>query len=88
MTAIKYKFKRGDVVKAIAGDEKGKSGKVLQFIPQKNRALVEGLNMMKKHMRATEESPEGGIVEREAPIHVSNLTLVSSDSKAAKKDKG
>ena len=77
MTA-KFKFKRGDVVEAIAGDDKGKSGKVLQFLPQKDRALVEGLNLVKKHMRPTEENPEGGIVEREALIHVSNLKLVSA----------
>ncbi len=80
----KYKFKRGDVVEAIAGDDKGKSGKVLQFLPQKHRALVEGLNLVKKHMRPTEENPEGGILEREAPIHLSNLKLVSVGTKPSK----
>lgn len=70
---MKCHIKKGDTVVAIAGDDKGKSGKVLQVFPEKERALVEGLNMVKKHMRATQDNPQGGIVEMEAPIHVSNL---------------
>ncbi len=71
----KYHIKKGDTVTVIAGDEKGKSGKVLQIVPQKGRALVEGLNLAKKHMRKTEENPKGGVVEMEASIAISNLKV-------------
>ncbi len=71
----KYHIKKGDTVTVIAGDEKGKSGKVLQIVPQKGRALVEGLNLAKKHMRKTEEDPKGGVVEMEASIAISNLKV-------------
>lgn len=70
---MKCHIKKGDTVVAIAGDDKGKTGKVLQVIPGKGTAIVEGLNFVKKHMRATQENPQGGIVEKEAPMHVSNL---------------
>ncbi|MFC1467092.1 50S ribosomal protein L24 [Verrucomicrobiota bacterium] len=70
---MKCHIKKGDTVVAIAGDDKGKTGKVLQVIPGKGTAVVEGLNFVKKHMRATQENPQGGIVEKEAPMHVSNL---------------
>ena len=66
-------IKKGDTVVAIAGDDKGKTGKVLQVITGKDTAIVEGLNFMKKHVRATQENQQGGIVEKEAPMHVSNL---------------
>ena len=59
----------------IAGDEKGKSGKVLQIAPQTGRALVEGVNFVKKHMRKTEDNPQGGVVEMEASIAISNLKV-------------
>jgi large subunit ribosomal protein L24 len=67
------KIKKGDTVEAIAGDDKGKTGKVLQVIPETGRALVEGLNFVKKHMRKTQDNPQGGVFEKEAPIHLSNL---------------
>ena len=70
-------IRKGDVVKAIAGDDKGKQGKVLGTFPAKNRALVEGLGFVKKHLRKTQDNPNGGVVEREAPIAASNLVLVS-----------
>lgn len=70
---MKCHIKKGDTVVAIAGDDKGKSGKVLQVIPGKGTAIVEGLNFVKKHMRPTQENQQGGIVEKEAPINVSNL---------------
>ena len=59
----------------IAGDDKGKSGKVLQAMPQTGRALVEGINLVKKHMRKTEDNPQGGIVDMEASIAISNLKV-------------
>lgn len=67
------RIKKGDLVEAISGEEKGKSGKVLQILPETNRAVVEGLNFVKKHMRKTQDNPQGGVFEKEAPIHISNL---------------
>ena len=72
---IKCHIKKGDTVTVIAGDEKGKSGKVLQIVPQTERALVEGLNLAKKHMRKTEDHPQGGVVEVEASLAISNLKV-------------
>ena len=71
----KFKIKRGDTVTVIAGDDKGKSGKVLQVIPETERVLVEGVNFVKKHMRQSEDHPQGGIVEKEAPIAISNVKV-------------
>jgi large subunit ribosomal protein L24 len=71
----KCHIKKGDTVIVIAGDDKGKSGKVLQIVPQTGRALVEGLNFAKKHMRKTEDHPQGGVVEIEASIAMSNLKV-------------
>lgn len=67
------KIKKGDTVQVIAGDDNGKTGKVLQVVPETGRALVEGLNFVKKHMRKTQDNPQGGVLEKEAPIHLSNL---------------
>ena len=64
-------IKKGDMVLAITGDEKGKTGKVLQVLGE--RALVEGLNFVKKHMRKSQDNPQGGVIEKEAPINISNL---------------
>lgn len=74
----KFKIKKGDTVEVIAGSNKGSKGEVRQMLPKKDAAIVEGLNMIKKHMSATQDSPEGGIVELEAPIHVSNLKAVAA----------
>lgn len=71
----KAKIKRGDTVKVIAGDDKGKSGKVLQMLPENGRILVEGVNFVKKHMQKSEDNPQGGVVEREAPIAISNVKV-------------
>jgi len=73
--AGKCHVKKGDTVVVIAGDDKGKSGKVLHVVPQTGRALVEGINVVKKHMQKTQDNPQGGIVEKEAPIAISNLKL-------------
>ncbi len=70
---MEARIKKGDMVQAIAGDDKGKTGKVLQVLPNGTRALVEGLNFVKKHMRKTQDNPQGGVFEKEAPIHLSNL---------------
>ena len=75
----KAHVKKGDSVAVIAGADKGKTGKVLQVIPETGRALVEGVNFVKKHMRKTQDNPQGGIVEKEAPIAISNLKLNKSE---------
>ena len=74
-SVVKCHIKKGDTVIVIAGDDKGKSGKVLQTAPTSGRALVEGINIVKKHMRKTEENPQGGVVEMEAPLAISNLKV-------------
>ncbi len=68
--------KKGDMVVVISGEEKGKMGKILKAIPKQNRVIVEGVNMVKKHQRPSEKVKTGGIIETEAPIHVSNVMLV------------
>ncbi|MGQ9484742.1 MAG: 50S ribosomal protein L24 [Desulfosoma sp.] len=74
----KYHIKKNDTVMVIAGKEKGKSGKVLRILTKKDRAVVEKLNMVKRHMRPGAHSRQGGIVEKEAPIHISNLMVICS----------
>jgi len=83
----KFHIKRGDVVVVISGAHKGKSGKVLELKPAKNRAVVEGVAMIKRHLKKSQENPQGKIAEREGSIHVSNLMLQSryDSSKRAKK---
>lgn len=73
----KFKIKTGDTVQVIAGDHKGTEGKVLKIFVDKNKAIVEGANMVKKHTKPSTKSPQGGIVEKEAPIHISNLSLLT-----------
>ena len=76
------RLKKDDVVVVIAGRDKGSSGRVLRVISDTNRVLVEGVNVVKRHTRPTPQKPEGGIIEKEMPIHVSNVML--QDSKADK----
>lgn len=76
----KLKIKRGDTVKVIAGDDKGKSGKVLELFLEKRRAIVEGVNIVTKHQKPSAGKPEGGIKKTEATIHISNLMLVDPAS--------
>ena len=71
--STKYHVKTGDNVVLIAGDEKGKSGKIIQVLPKKDRVIVEGLNLIKKHTKRSQQHPEGAILEREGSIHVSNV---------------
>jgi len=68
--------KKGDTVIVIAGKDKGKKGRVLAAYPKKERVLVEGINLVKKHTRPSQSNPQGGIVTKEAPIHVSNVALI------------
>lgn len=73
--ATKFHIKRGDEVVVIAGSQKGKSGKILEVLPGKARARVEGVGMIKRHLKKSQEHPNGTIAEREGSIHVSNLML-------------
>ena len=74
----KFKIKVGDTVKVIAGDNKGSEGKVLQILRERNRAVVEGVNLVSKHTKPNAQNPQGGIVKKEASIHISNLGLVEN----------
>jgi large subunit ribosomal protein L24 len=69
------KIKKSDIVYVLAGRDKGKTGKVFKMMPSKEKALVEGINYVKKHMRKTKADQQGGIVQMESPIHVSNIAL-------------
>ena len=71
----KLKIKSGDLVLVTAGDHKGSEGKVLRVLKDKNKAIVEGVNLVKKHHKPSAASPQGGITEMEAPIHISNLSI-------------
>tara|TARA_B110000093_G_scaffold114906_1_gene123193 strand:- start:452 stop:766 length:315 start_codon:yes stop_codon:yes gene_type:complete len=81
---MKIKIKKDDNVLVIAGEHKGSEGKVVKIIREKNRAIVEGVNMIKKHAKPSAQNPQGGIIEKEAAIHVSNLSLVSSEGNATR----
>ena len=74
----KLKIKSGDIVRVITGDHKGSEGKILTILKDKNKAIVEGVNMVKKHMKPDAQNPQGGIVEKEAAIQISNLSLLTS----------
>jgi large subunit ribosomal protein L24 len=77
----KLKIKKGDKVVVLSGSSKGTKGSVLKVFPDKEKAIVEGVNRIKKHTKPNAENPQGGIVETEAPIYVSKLALVTSDGK-------
>jgi large subunit ribosomal protein L24 len=77
----KLKIKSGDIVKVISGDHKGSEGKVLTVFIDKNKAIVEGVNMVSKHTKPSAKNPQGGIVKKEAPIQISNLSLIDPKSK-------
>jgi large subunit ribosomal protein L24 len=70
--------KKGDKVKVISGKDRGKEGTILQAFPKKDRVLVEGINMVKKHAKPSQDNPQGGILELEASIHVSNVMPIDS----------
>lgn len=69
-------IRKDDQVLVISGDNNGKKGRVLKIFPEKDRVIVEGVNMIKRHMRPTQRNPQGGIVEKEGPVHTSNVMLV------------
>jgi len=79
----KRKIRKDDEVIVITGRDKGKRGSVVRILTKKNRLLVKGVNMMKRHTRPSQTEPQGGIVEREASIHISNVALIDPDSNQA-----
>jgi large subunit ribosomal protein L24 len=80
---IKLKIKTGDIVRVITGDHKGAEGKVVKVDREKNKAIVEGVNMVSKHTKPSAKSPQGGIVKKEAPIQISNISLIDPKTKEA-----
>jgi large subunit ribosomal protein L24 len=76
----KLHIKKGDIVIVNAGISKGQEGRVLEVFPEKKRAIVEGVNMVSKHTKPNSENPQGGIIKKEAPIHISNLNLKDPSS--------
>ena len=71
------KITKGDSVQVITGNNKGKTGRVIKVFLSKDKILVEGINMIKKHSRPTQDNPQGGIIEKEAAIHISNVMLLA-----------
>lgn len=76
--SVKLHIKKGDTVFVNSGEDKGKTGRVLEVIKTKQRAIVEGVNMVKKHTKPDAQNPQGGIVEQEAAIHISNLNVLEN----------
>ena len=76
MTEHKFNLKKGDSVLVISGEDKGKKGKIVSIFPKKLKAVVEGVNFLKKHIKPTEKTPQGGIVDQEGTINVTNLKLL------------
>ena len=85
MSRMKFHVKKGDEVEVISGNFNGSSGKILEVLPKKQRVLVEGVRIIKKHLRKSQDNPQGKIAEREGPIHISNVRLI--EKKAATKTK-
>ena len=80
----KLKIKTGDTVRVTAGDHKGQEGKVQQVFLDKNKAIVEGVNMVSKHEKPSASNPQGGIKKKEAPIHISNLSLIDKNGETTR----
>ena len=82
--ATKLHIKKGDNVKVVSGESKGQQGRVLSIEKEKNRAIVEGVNVVKKHTKPNAENPKGGIISKEAPVHISNLMVVDASGNATR----
>ena len=81
--SLKLKIKKGDKVVVLSGEDKGKTGEVVKAMPKEGKVVVQGINLVKRHTKPSQTTP-GGIVTKEAPIHVSNVAIVASDGKATK----
>ncbi len=89
MNRLKTHVNKGDIVRVTTGNHRGAEGKILQVLRAKNQVLIEGVRMVKKHTRKSQEHPNGAIIEREGPIHISNVRLVqAADKKKDAKPKG
>jgi large subunit ribosomal protein L24 len=90
MNRVKYHVKKGDHVEVISGNYRGSSGRILAVFPAKQRVLVEGVRIIKKHLRKSQDNPSGKIAEREGPIHISNVRLLEREKpeKGEKSEKG
>ena len=84
---LSFHVKKGDTVKVISGNHKGASGKILAVLPKKSQVLVEGVRIIKKHTKKSQDTPNGAIIEREGPIHVSNVKLLEKGEIKAKAKK-
>ena len=84
MNRIKCHVKKGDQVEVISGNFRGSSGRILAVFPGKQRVLVEGVRIIKKHLRKSQDNPSGKIAEREGPLHISNVKLIERDGKPVK----
>ena len=84
---VKFHVTKGDTVRVLRGDDKGKEGKVLRVLPKTGRVVVEGVNIVKKHRKARSEQEQGGIIEMPAPVHASNLMLLDPKSGAPTRTK-
>ena len=85
MNRIKCHVKKGDHVEVISGNFRGSSGRILAIFPGKQRVLVEGVRIIKKHLRKSQDNPSGKIAEREGPIHISDVKLIEREKKTEKK---
>lgn len=87
MNRPNFHVKKGDQVQVITGNHNGAIGKVLAVLPKKQQVLIEGVRLIKKHLRKSQDNPQGAIVEREGPIHISNVKLVEPSEKTSKATK-
>jgi large subunit ribosomal protein L24 len=85
MNRVKFHVKKGDQVEVISGNFRGSSGRILAVFPGKQRVVVEGVRIIKKHLRKSQDNPSGKIAEREGPIHISNVKLMEREKKTEKK---
>ena len=85
MNRVKFHVKKGDQVEVISGNFRGSSGRILAVFPAKQRVVVEGVRIIKKHLRKSQDNPSGKIAEREGPIHISNVKLIEREKKPEKK---
>ncbi|PWH10042.1 50S ribosomal protein L24 [Bacteroidetes bacterium SCGC AAA795-G10] len=81
---MRIKIKRGDKVRVISGSNKGSEGEIISINSDTNKAIVEGVNIVKKHNKPSAQNPQGGISEKEAPIHISNLSLITPEGKTTR----
>jgi large subunit ribosomal protein L24 len=86
-TATHFHVKRGDTVEVISGNHKGATGKVLQVLAAKQQVLIEGVRMIKRHTKRSQDAPQGAIIEREGPIHISNVKVAEAAKPAPKSRK-